>query len=114
MEFALVVPILLVLVMGIAEFGRACFIQTTLSARPARVPERWRSPIRMGSRPLNSSRQAALGWHLALAHSVECRAPTMGPPTPSHGHHHLPHVPHHRMFGAPNTLTGKGVMRCNG
>ena len=31
MEFALVVPLLLVLVLGIVEFGRAYYIQTTLS-----------------------------------------------------------------------------------
>ena len=31
MEFALVVPLLLVLVLGIVEFGRAYHVQTTLS-----------------------------------------------------------------------------------
>ncbi len=41
-EFALVVPILIALVFGIAEFGRAYFTRAPPLARPARVPGQWR------------------------------------------------------------------------
>ena len=50
-EFALVVPILIVLVFGIAEFGRACFIQSNhLRCCPRGCAAQWRSPIRQWER----------------------------------------------------------------
>lgn len=118
-EFALVLPILLLLVIGILEFGRAYHVQTTLS-----------NAARDGVRVM------ALQDSVAAAKSrVIKSAPTLGittdmikvePTTPCSGSGSVPDTFASVTIEYPLpllsgylpineiTLTGKGTMRCNG
>ena len=106
-EFALVMPLLLILVLGIAEFGRAYNIQTTLSAA-AREGVRVMALQNSSSAARTSTKSAAApaviltrwadhrlarlphGWHEPLGHG--------------HGHRHLPDDLHHQLLrDAPST-----------
>jgi len=115
-EFALVMPLLLILILGIAEFGRAYNIQTTLSAA-----------AREGARvmALQSSQSEARQAAIAAANpavTLSAGQISVSPSTCLGGGatatatvivtYPMPFITN--FFGASITLTGKGVMRCNG
>ena len=103
-EFALVVPILIVLVLGIAEFGRAFFIQSTISGAAREGVRRmalltdseWsaleRQPLRLPS-VASLVPRSILGVPALL---LQVR------PAQCHVHHHLPRRP--RSPGCSATL----------
>jgi Flp pilus assembly protein TadG len=117
-EFAFIVPLLLILVLGIAEFGHAFQVQGTLSAA-----------AREGARVMALQNDPA-----AARAAVRDAAPTLDPavtdaqitvtpaacPTTGAGRtnvrvtveYPMPFLT--RFFGADLDLTGTGVMRCNG
>jgi len=117
-EFAMVVPFLLVLVLGIAEFGHAFQVQGTLSAA-----------AREGARVMALQNDPA-----AARAAVRDAAPTLVPavtngqitvtpaacPTTTTGTTNVRVTVEYPMpfltdfFGASIDLTGTGVMRCNG
>ncbi len=116
-EFALVVPILLLLVFGIAEFGRAYNIQTTLSGA-----------AREGARTmaLENDPGAASAAAVAAAQpldvsggqvSVSPGSCPLSGTTASDTVRVTVTYPMEfvtNLFGNGFTLTGEGVMRCNG
>ncbi|GAA1431981.1 hypothetical protein GCM10009616_20320 [Microlunatus lacustris] len=114
MEFALVLPLLVALLAGIAEFGRAYSIQTTLSgsAREAvRVMALKNDPAAARAAARNA------GSSLALTDAQI----TVGPscPTPAGSANAVVTVRYTMpflsgMFGAALNLQGEGVMRCGG
>jgi Flp pilus assembly protein TadG len=117
-EFAMVIPLLLVLVLGIAEFGHAFQVQGTLSAA-----------AREGARVMALQNDPA-----AARTAVRNAAPTLDPaitdaqitvtparcPTTSTGTTNVRVTIDYPMpfltdfFGARVDLSGTGVMRCNG
>jgi Flp pilus assembly protein TadG len=120
-EFALLVPILVILVMGIAEFGRAYYMQTTLSGT---AREGVRSMVLQNDpAAARSATKAASTLPLTDA-QIAIDIKTVGPPavalssctsnanvtvTVSH-----PMTFITGLFGANFTLKGKAVMRCGG
>ena len=122
-EFAFIVPLLIVLVLGIAEFGRAFQVQGTLSAAA-------REGVRVMA--LQNDRPAAM---VAVRNASTSLDPTITdaqinirlvggtagncPPTDA-GNTSVRLTITYRMpfltgfFGSGLTLTGTGVMRCNG
>ena len=116
-EFALVMPILLTLALGIVEFGRAYNVQTTLAAA-----------AREGARTMalkNNVVDAKESSKLALSPAVPspeavvinivpsatggCTANLNATVTLTYS---LPYMT--KFFGTTIPLTGKGVMRCGG
>jgi Flp pilus assembly protein TadG len=117
-EFAFIVPLLLVLVLGIAEFGHAFQVQGTLA-----------SAAREGARVMALQNNPA-----AARTAVRNAAPTLDPaitdaqititpgacPTTTSGTANVRVTIDYPMpfftdfFGARVDLTGTGVMRCNG
>jgi Flp pilus assembly protein TadG len=117
-EFAFIVPLLLVLVLGIAEFGHAFQVQGTLSAA-----------AREGARVMALQNDPA-----AARAAVRDATPTLDPvvtnaqitvtpaacPTTGGGRTNVRVTVEYpmplltRFFGADLDLTGTGVMRCNG
>lgn len=112
-EFALVLPLLLLLVVGIAEFGRAYNVQISLSAA-----------AREGARILaiqsdydaaavrETTRDAAPSVALTngdISVSGSCPAGSNGTVTVTHNFVMLT-----GLLGEGFTLTGTGVMRCGG
>jgi Flp pilus assembly protein TadG len=117
-EFAFIVPLLLVLVLGIAEFGHAFQVQGTLS-----------SAAREGARVMALQNDPA-----AARTAVRNAAPTLDPeitdaqitvtpvscPMTNSGRTNVRVTIDYPMpfltdfFGASLDLTGTGVMRCNG
>ena len=116
-EFAFIVPLLVALVLGIAEFGHAFQVSGTLSAA-----------AREGVRVMALQNDPA-----AARAAVRAAAPTLNPavtdgqidipvtcPSPSAGTtmvtvtvtYRMPFLTH--FFGSSATLHGTGVMRCNG
>jgi Flp pilus assembly protein TadG len=117
-EFALVMPILLILVLGIAEFGRAYNIQTTLSGA-ARVGVRVMALENSASAARTSTRNAADPVvNLSDAQifvSPSCPAPGTSSSTTATVTVNYTMTFITDFFGTvPLNLTGKGVMRCNG
>lgn len=118
-EFALVLPILLLLVFGIIEFGRLYNIQTSITAaarQGARV-----MALNHGATP-NSDATASL-ISAAKPYTVTASQVTITPATcPSNNTTNAivkvtVDYPVNLLtgwFGASITLHGKGVMRCNG
>jgi len=113
-EFALVMPILLVLVLGIVEFGRTYNIQTTLS-----------SASREGVRVMalqSSSSNARMATRSAASPAVTLSdsqitvtpASCIGSTAAATVTITYPMSFITNFFGTTITLTGKGVMRCNG
>ena len=117
MEFALVVPVLLVLVLGIVEFGRAYNIQTTLSGAA-------REGVRIAA--LNNTTSSK---SLAQARAISAAAPTLdlssssisvsGAAPCASGDQVTVTISYTMsyltsFFGTSIPLTGKGVMLCNG
>ena len=117
-EFGMIVPLLLVLLLGIIEFGHAFQVQGTLSAA-----------AREGARVMALQNDPA-----AARDAVRDATPTLDPgvtdaqisvtpaacPTTSGGRTNVRVTVEYPMpfltdfFGASVDLTGTGVMRCNG
>ena len=117
MEFALVVPLLLVLVLGIVEFGRAYHVQTTLSGAAregVREMALHNDPADARAATKAAAPQLALtDGQIAVTPST-CVA-SAGTPTATATvtvSYPMPFITD--FFGTTITLTGKGVMRCNG
>jgi Flp pilus assembly protein TadG len=115
-EFALVVPLLLLLVLGIAEFGRAFQVQGTISAAA-------REGVR--TMALQNDETAARAAVRAAAGSLDpaitdldiripetCTARPVGSTVELTIEYEMPFLTD--FFGVGLTLTGTGVMRCNG
>lgn len=117
-EFALVMPVLLTLVLGIAEFGRAYNVQTTLSAA-AREGVRTMALQNSASAARTSTKSAAAPTVILTDGQV-----TVSPSCPAAGtnnsatttvtiNYTMPFMTSY--FGIPPlALKGTGVMRCNG
>lgn len=116
-EFALVLPLLVLLVFGIAEFGRAYHIQTTLSGAA-------RDGVRVMALQNNqvaaraSAKSAAPSLHLTDAQiavgPATCVVAGLTPASTATVTITYPLKFVTKLFGASVTLTGKGSMRCNG
>ena len=116
-EFALIVPLLIVLVIGIAEFGHAFQVQGTLSAA-AREGVR---AMALQNDPV-AARAAVQDATTSLRPRVTTAQITVTPTTcpPAGGSTNVRVTISYRMpyltglFGSGLTLSGTGVMRCNG
>jgi Flp pilus assembly protein TadG len=118
-EFALVLPLLVLLVVGIADFGRAYYLQTTLSAA-AREGVRAMALKNDPAAARTAARAAADTLTLSDAQIVVVPSSTgscLSTPastvtatvTISYSTTYVS-----RYFGATLNLQGKGVMRCGG
>ena len=122
-EFAFIMPLLIVLVLGIAEFGRAFQVQGTLSAAA-------REGVRVMALQNDQAAAKTAVWKASTS-----LKPTIGAgdiqiklvdgtagtcPAINAGNTSIGLTITYRMpfltdfFGSGITLTGKGVMRCNG
>lgn len=117
MEFALVVPVLLLLVLGIAEFGRAYNIQTTVSGA-AREGVRSMAVQNDAGAARAAAERAAPSLHLGDGDiSV---SPSSCPDAAGADPVTATVTVTYRMafittlFAKSLTLTGTAVMRCNG
>jgi Flp pilus assembly protein TadG len=119
-EFALVAPLLLVMVLGIAEFGRAYHVQTTLSqaAREGVRVMALKNDPAAARAATKSAAEDALPTPLTDSQisvsPTNCVASgtTPAPTAAVTVTYWLPFIS--KLFGPPVELTGKGVMRCNG
>ncbi len=114
-EFALVAPLLLTMVLGIAEFGRAYHVQGDLSQAA-------REGVRIMA--LQNNQAAAIAATKAAAPTLNLTNISVSPAsciasgtTPAATAtvtvtYSLSFIT--KLFGSGVTLTGKGVMRCNG
>jgi Flp pilus assembly protein TadG len=117
-EFAFLVPLLLSLVLGIAEFGHAFQVQGTLSAAAregARVMALQNDP----AAARRAVRDAAPTLDPAVTDAQITVTPAACPPTSTTTtnvrvtvDYPMPFLTD--FFGADLDLTGTGVMRCNG
>ena len=116
-EFALVMPLLLIMVLGIIEFGRAYNIQTTLSAA---AREGVRTMALQNSEPAaRTSTKSAAAPAVSLSDgqisvSAACPAAGSNPSATVRVTVTYPLTFITDFFGPAPTLTGTGVMRCNG
>jgi len=117
-EFALIVPLLILLVVGIAEFGRAFQVQSTLSAA-ARESVRTMALQNDPAQARAMARSVASSLDPALTNAQIAISPAACPATYSPGAsvrvtitYRMPFVTD--FFGAGVDLHGTGVMRCNG
>ena len=116
-EFAFIVPLLLVLVLGIAEFGHAFQVQGTLSAAAregARVMALQNDPAAARA----AVRNAAPTLDPAVT-DAQIEVSDVCPPTTTTTRNVRVTVEYPMpfltgFFGADIDLTGTGVMRCNG
>lgn len=117
-EFALVVPVLILLVVGIAEFGRAYYTQATLAGAA-------REGVRVMAVQNDSSaaRAAVRAYSPGLGVTDgdisitpgTCPAATgTTPPPDARVTVTYPLTFLTGLFGSGATITGRGVMRCNG
>jgi Flp pilus assembly protein TadG len=117
-EFAMIVPLLIALVIGIAEFGRAFQVQGTLSAAAREGvrlmalqndPAAARAAVRNASASLDP---AVTDAQIAI---TPASCPTLDAGTTSVRltiSYPMPYLT--GFFGSTVALTGTGVMRCNG
>ena len=116
-EFALVVPILLLLVLGIAEFGRAYNVSTTLSSA-AREGARTMALQNSTSAARAAAQSAATGISLSAGQITvtpsACPTSSTGSTTQVQVSITYPMRFVTGLFGTSVTLHGTGVMRCNG
>lgn len=117
-EFAMIMPLLVVLVIGIAEFGRAFQVQGTLSAAAREGvrlmalqndPAAARAAVRSAAGSLNPALTDA---QIAISPAA---CPTMNAGSTSVRltvSYPMPYLT--GFFGTGIGLTGTGVMRCNG
>jgi Flp pilus assembly protein TadG len=118
-EFALIVPLLIVLVLGIAEFGRAFQVQGTLSAA-AREGVRVMALQNDQAAAKTAVRNAASSLNPTITDAEITVDPPTGCPTVNAGStsvrltisYPMPYLT--GFFGSSLNLTGTGVMRCNG
>jgi Flp pilus assembly protein TadG len=116
-EFAFVLPLLVLLVFGIAEFGRAFQVQGTLSAA-AREGVRTMALQNDPAAARAAVRGTAASLTPALTDSQIVITPAACPATGGTTNvrltigYDLPFVT--GLFGMSVHLTGRGVMRCNG
>ena len=117
-EFALVVPLLIVLVLGIAEFGRAFQVQGTLSAA-AREGVRVMALQNDQAAARDAVRNAATSLNPTITDSEIVISPSSCPTINSAGtsvrltiSYPMPYLT--GFFGSGLALTGTGVMRCDG
>jgi Flp pilus assembly protein TadG len=117
-EFAFIVPLLIVLVLGIAEFGHAFQVQGTLSAAAregVRLMALQNDPVaaRAAVRDAASSLDPAITDAQIVITPASC--PELNPGDASVRltiNYPMPYLT--GFFGASVDLTGTGVMRCNG
>ncbi|UIJ34300.1 TadE/TadG family type IV pilus assembly protein [Allobranchiibius sp. GilTou73] len=117
-EFALVAPLLILLVMGIMEFGRAYEAQTTLSgaARASvRVMALSNDPVaaRTAAKNVASPSITLSDAQIAISPASCATSGTTAPATATVTITY-PLSFFTNLFGSGVTLTGKGSMRCNG
>ena len=116
-EFALILPLLVVLVFGITEFGRAYFVQTTLSGA-ARDGVRVMALQNNQAAARASVKSAASALDLTDAQiavmPTTCAVSGLGAASTATVTVTYPLQLITKIFGASVTLTGKGSMRCNG
>ena len=116
-EFAFIVPLLIVLVLGIAEFGRAFQVSGTLSAA-AREGVRVMALQNDPAAARAAVRNAAPALDPAVTNAQITITPAACPPGPVTTTvrvtvtYPLPFITD--FFGSGVDLTGTGVMRCNG
>ncbi len=120
-EFALIVPMLLILVLGIAEFGRAYNVQTTLSGA-ARAGVRVMA-LDDDAAAARTATKAAAAPAITLSDGqiAVTTSPATSPVSCSPGTERtvtlnvtyvMPFISN--FFGSSITLKGRGVMRCSG
>lgn len=116
-EFAIVVPVLLLLVVGIAEFGRAYSTAAVLSGA-AREGARTMALQNSTSAARTAAQGAATGLTLSSSQIAispsACPAAGSGTTTLMTVTITYPMPFLSGVFGSSVTLHGKGVMRCNG
>lgn len=116
-EFALVVPLLLLLVLGIAEFGRAYNTSATL-ASAARTGARTMALENSAGAARTATQAAATGLSLSTSQIAvtpsSCPASSTGSTTLVTVSITYPMTFVTGLFGSSVTLHGTGVMRCNG
>ena len=117
-EFAMVVPLLILLVLGIAEFSRAFQVQSTLSAA-AREGVRTMALQNDQVQARAMVRSVASSLNPALSDGQIAISPSACPATYTPGAsvrvtitYRMPFFTD--FFGSGVDLTGTGVMRCNG
>ena len=116
-EFALIVPLLVLLVLGIAEFGHAFQVQGTLSAA-ARESVRVMALQNDPAAARTAARNATSTLRPALTNAQIVVAPTTCPATATSTNvrvtitYRMPYLT--GFFGSGLGLSGTGVMRCNG
>ena len=113
-EFALVLPILLLLLMGIFEFGRAYHIQTALSGAAregVRVMALQDDAAEARATAKAASPQLALTDSQISVTPTTCSGTTPGTATVTVTY---PVELMFGLFGADFSLTGNGTMRCHG
>ena len=115
-EFALVMPVLVSLVVGIAEFGRAYNVQATLSGA-AREGVRVMAVQNDAAAARAATKAAALPWSLSDSQISISPSSCVSTPTSTASAtvtvtYALPFIT--GFFGSSITLSGKGTMRCNG
>ena len=117
-EFAFIVPLLIVLVLGIAEFGRAFQVQGTLSAAAregVRLMALENDPVAAKA----AVRNAATSLNPGITDAQITITPTSCPVVNAGSAtvkltitYPMPYLT--GFFGSNVTMTGTGVMRCNG
>jgi septal ring-binding cell division protein DamX len=112
-EFAFILPILLLLILGITEFGRAYYAQTTLSnaARDA-VREMAIHNVRQDAldRALDSASSLKITESEVSVAPIDCSPPSGPLPVATVLITHKIDL----IFFGELTLSGKGTMRCGG
>ena len=122
-EFAFIMPLLILLVLGIAEFGRAFQVQGTLSAAAREGvrlmalqndPAAARAAVRTAAASLDPAvTNAQITIRLVGSTALTC--PTIGAGSTAVRltvDYEMPSLT--GFFGSAFDLTGTGVMRCNG
>jgi Flp pilus assembly protein TadG len=116
-EFALILPLLVTLVFGITEFGRAYFVQTTLSAAArdgVRVMALQNDQVAARASVKASASSLSLTDTQISVTPVTCAVSGLTPAATATVTITYPLQFVTKLFGASVTLTGKGSMRCNG
>ena len=117
-EFAMILPLLILLVLGIAEFGRAFQVQGTLSAAAregVRLMALQNDPAAARAAVRNAATSLDPGVTDAQIAISPATCPALNAGTTSVRltvSYRMPYLTD--FFGAGVTLTGTGVMRCNG
>jgi Flp pilus assembly protein TadG len=114
-EFALVVPLLLLMVLGVAEFGRAYHVQASLS-QAAREGVRVMALQNDPAAAIAATRAAAPTLTLTniSVSPTSCVASGLTPTATATVTVTYSFTFLSSLFGSGRTLTGRGVMRCNG